>query len=81
MGPLSRLLGLCGTALVYLGSGALLHAVFVGPAFAWDSAWTWGWLLAWPLALALSLWALWVAILFAIAVGTVFFLIWEACRG
>lgn len=35
---------------IYLGIGAILHAVFVGAVFDWSSAWTYGWLLGWPVA-------------------------------
>lgn len=37
---------------LYLGIGALCHAVFVGAQFDWQSAWTWGWLLGWPVMAA-----------------------------
>lgn len=43
---------------IYLGIGALLHAVFIGPQFDWTSAWTFGWLLGWPIMLLISFWAL-----------------------
>lgn len=36
-------------ALLYLGIGALFHAVIAGETLAWDSAWTWGLLIGWPL--------------------------------
>lgn len=39
---------------VYLGIGALLHGVFVGPTFDWSSVWTFGWLLAWPVGLLIA---------------------------
>lgn len=34
---------------IYLGIGAMLHALFIGPHFDWSSAWTFGWLLGWPI--------------------------------
>jgi hypothetical protein len=34
---------------IYLGIGAMLHALFVGAKFDWSSAWTFGWLLGWPI--------------------------------
>lgn len=43
--------------LIYLGIGALLHALMIGPQFDWQSAWTWGWLLGWPIALFIAFWA------------------------
>lgn len=36
---------------IYLGIGAMLHAIFVGAQFDWTSAWTFGWLFGWPLML------------------------------
>lgn len=36
---------------IYLGIGAMLHAIFVGAQFDWSSAWTLGWLLGWPIML------------------------------
>jgi hypothetical protein len=48
--------GLPGLAL-YLGIGALFHAVMVGPQFDWVSAWTWGWLLGWPIMIFVAFWA------------------------
>jgi hypothetical protein len=38
-------------AVLYLGVGAMLHALFVSAQFDFHSAWTWGWLLAWPFML------------------------------
>ena len=40
---------------IYLGIGAMLHAIFVGAHFDWSSAWTFGWLFGWPIMLLLSL--------------------------
>jgi hypothetical protein len=34
--------------LLYLGIGAMLHAIIAGDTLAWDSAWTWGLLIGWP---------------------------------
>lgn len=39
---------------IYLGIGAMFHAVFVGSQFDWQSAWTYGWLLGWPIMLVLG---------------------------
>lgn len=39
---------------VYIGIGAMLHALFVGPNFDWSSAWTLGWLFGWPIMLVIS---------------------------
>lgn len=47
---------------VYLGIGALLHAIFVGPHFDFTSAWTFGWLLGWPIMLIISFWLVVLAI-------------------
>src|SRR3569832_1647739 len=47
-----RLIGLA----IYLGMGAMLHALFVGPHFDWSSAWTFGWLLGWPIMVVISFW-------------------------
>lgn len=42
---------------IYLGIGAMLHALFVGPQFDWTSAWTFGWLFGWPIMLFVVGWA------------------------
>jgi hypothetical protein len=42
---------------IYLGIGAMLHAMFVGSQFDWASAWTFGWLFGWPIMLVLASWA------------------------
>jgi hypothetical protein len=39
---------------IYLGVGAMLHAMFVGAHFDWSSAWTFGWLFGWPIMLFIS---------------------------
>lgn len=39
---------------IYLGIGAMLHAVFIGPQFDWSSAWTFGWLFGWPIMLIIT---------------------------
>lgn len=54
---------------IYLGIGAMLHALFVGAHFDWTSAWTLGWLLGWPVMLVISLWALALAVVFAVGIG------------
>ena len=43
---------------IYLGIGAMLHALFVGSTFDWTSAWTFGWLLGWPIMIFISFWAI-----------------------
>jgi hypothetical protein len=44
--------------LLYLGIGALCHAVFIGAQFDWSSAWTWGVLFGWPMAMLGAMFAL-----------------------
>lgn len=39
---------------IYLGIGAMLHAVFQGSQFDWTSAWTFGWLFGWPIMLVMT---------------------------
>jgi hypothetical protein len=39
---------------IYLGIGAMLHALFIGPQFDWSSAWTFGWLFGWPIMLVIT---------------------------
>lgn len=41
---------------IYLGIGAMLHALFVGAQFDWSSAWTFGWLLGWPIMVVITTW-------------------------
>jgi biotin transporter BioY len=41
---------------IYLGIGAMLHALFVGAQFDWTSAWTFGWLFGWPIMLFVAGW-------------------------
>jgi hypothetical protein len=55
---------------IYLGIGALFHAIFVGAMFDWSSAWTWGWLFGWPIFLALFGFAF--VILFLVFMGILF---------
>lgn len=59
---------------IYLGVGALLHALFIGPQFDWSSAWTFGWLFGWPIMLVISSGALIVLVL---AVGGVIWALWS----
>jgi len=59
---------------IYLGVGAMFHALFVGPQFDWSSAWTFGWLLGWPLMLVGLFWG--VALAVAISVG-LWLAVWE----
>jgi hypothetical protein len=59
---------------VYLGIGALLHALMVGPHLDWWSAATWGWLIGWPAAVAIAFWGL---VLGVAALGAVVvFVVW-----
>lgn len=51
-----RIMNLIGLA-VYLGIGAMFHALFVGSHFDWSSAWTFGWLLGWPIMAMAGLYA------------------------
>lgn len=39
---------------IYLGVGAMLHALFVGAQFDWTSAWTFGWLFGWPIMVVIT---------------------------
>lgn len=41
---------------IYLGMGAMLHALFIGSQFDWSSAWTFGWLFGWPIMLVVASW-------------------------
>ncbi len=54
---------------IYLGIGAMLHALFVGATFDWSSAWTIGWLLGWPIMLFISFWAMLIGV--AVAIGII----------
>lgn len=54
---------------VYLGIGAMLHALFVGAQFDWSSAWTFGWLLGWPIMVVLTTWTLLIGA--AVVVGII----------
>jgi hypothetical protein len=42
---------------IYIAIGAMLHALFVGSHFDWNSAWTFGWLLGWPIMIFVAGWA------------------------
>lgn len=53
---------------VYLGIGALCHALLLGPTFDRDSLWSWGWILAWPVGL-IGLSAKWVGIGILVILG------------
>jgi hypothetical protein len=48
---------------IYVGIGALCHAVFIGTQFDWSSAWTFAWVFAWPLMLFAKLVVYFVAFL------------------
>lgn len=54
---------------IYLGIGAMLHALFVGATFDWSSAWTFGWLFGWPVMVVLTTWTFLIAA--AVAIGLV----------
>jgi hypothetical protein len=56
------------SAGVYLGIGALCHALFVGSHFDWSSAWTYGWLFGWPAMIFAAAWAL-MLVLIVIGLG------------
>lgn len=55
---------------LYLGIGALCHAVVVGVHFDWTNAWTLAWLFAWPLMLFVTFWA--VIVVGFIGIGVVY---------
>ena len=59
---------------LYIGFGAMLHALIVGPTFDWSSAWTFGWLFGWPLMLVFTFTA---AILFGLIVAACLWAAWE----
>ena len=48
---------------IYLGIGAMLHALFIGAHFDWSSAWTFGWLFGWPIMLFIPLGAIALAVI------------------
>jgi hypothetical protein len=52
---------------IYLGIGAMLHALFVGPQFDWANAWTFGWLFGWPIMVFVTFWAFAIGI--AVVIG------------
>lgn len=56
---------------IYLGIGAMLHALFNGATFDWTSAWTFGWLFGWPIMLFITFWAgmLGIAVLIGLIVA------------
>jgi hypothetical protein len=58
---------------LYLGIGALFHALFVGAHFDWSSAWTWVWLVCWPVMLVITFWVIIAVIIIAtlVVVGAV----------
>lgn len=55
---------------IYLGIGAMLHALFVGAQFDWTSAWTFGWLFGWPIMLFIVGWT--VVLSAGIIIGLVY---------
>jgi hypothetical protein len=59
---------------IYLGIGAMLHAVFVGATFDWTSAWTFGWLFGWPIMLVITFG---VAIVIGLLVVGAGYVIWN----
>lgn len=60
-----RLIGLA----IYLGIGAMLHALFVGPHFDWSSAWTFGWLFGWPIMVTIATWTFAIGVAVAVGIG------------
>lgn len=56
---------------IYLGIGALFHAMFVGPQFDWTSAWTFGWLFGWPIMLFITFWVTIICLGIFVAAGWV----------
>jgi hypothetical protein len=56
---------------IYLGIGAMLHAMFRGATFDWSSAWTFGWLFGWPVMLFVSFGGVLLALLVALGIGWV----------
>jgi hypothetical protein len=58
---------------IYVGIGAMLHAIAIGPHFDWSSAWTIGWLLGWPIMLFIWFWA---GMLGLVVVGTIIACLW-----
>lgn len=70
---------------LYLGVGALMHALFVSTQFDFSSALTWGWLLAWPLiafVMVLSFLGLaGIAILVLFLIGAVFLTYYSKLQG
>lgn len=59
---------------IYLGIGAMLHALFVGAQFDWTSAWTFGWLFGWPIMIVLVSWVFILGVALAVGVG---WAVWE----
>jgi hypothetical protein len=59
---------------IYLGIGAMLHALFVGAHFDWTSAWTFGWLLGWPIMLFITFW---VGVIGFVVVGLLLVALWS----
>jgi hypothetical protein len=58
---------------IYLGIGAMLHAMFRGATFDWSSAWTFGWLFGWPVMLFVTFAGL---IFIGMIVGALCWLAW-----
>jgi len=59
---------------IYLGIGAMLHAIFNGAQFDWSSAWTFGWLFGWPIMLVVTFG---LTILAVIVVGALIYVGWS----
>jgi hypothetical protein len=53
---------------IYLGIGALLHALFVGAHFDWSSVWTWVWLVGWPIMLFVTFWTVVISIVIVLLI-------------
>ncbi|WP_332116016.1 hypothetical protein [Azorhizobium caulinodans] len=63
---------------IYLGIGAMCHALFYSATFDWNSAWTWGWLLAWPVALFVWFWSVVLIVIAISAVTGIALVFWTA---
>jgi hypothetical protein len=64
--------------LIYLGIGAMCHALFLGARFHFNDAWTYAWLLGWPIML------FWSIAFYILAFGAVAFIaisLWTSLLG
>ena len=65
---------------LYLGIGAMLHALIIGATFDWSSAWTWGVLFGWPILFTLAVLALGLAIMALVFAGLGIEHVWSKFR-